>query len=228
MPATVGRRTDRLAPVHRVTRGIDRRTVVRLGIVAAVAYAAWLAIGAFGRPYNFFDMKIYHGAVVWWASGNELYDFVAPGPTLGFTYPPFAGAGHAADGAGCRSAAAGWSTRWPASPRWRVVLAALLAPDRRPATAGPSGSPSALAVPLAAAIEPARETLGYGQVNLLLFAPDHGRPGRPALAGPRGTRHAAADGRCGASSYSGAWAGVGHRPRHRDQAHARRCSSCTC
>ena len=64
--------------------------LVRLGLVALVAYLAWLAIGAFGRPYNFFDMKIYHGAVVWWANGNELYEFVAPPTTLGFTYPPFA------------------------------------------------------------------------------------------------------------------------------------------
>ena len=86
MPTSVGRRTNRLAPTSRV----DRRIVVRLGVVAAVSYAAWLAIGAFGRPYNFFDMKIYHGAVLWWAGGNELYDFVAPSTTLGFTYPPFA------------------------------------------------------------------------------------------------------------------------------------------
>lgn len=68
---------------------IDRRTAVRAGVIATVAYAAWLAIGAFGRPYNFFDMKIYHGAVVWWANGNELYEFIAPSTTLGFTYPPF-------------------------------------------------------------------------------------------------------------------------------------------
>ena len=65
-------------------------------------------------------------------------------------------------------------------------------------------------MPLVAAIEPVRETLGYGQVNLLLFAPDHGRPGRAALAraGPR------ADPRPTArwlrpACVSGAWAGVG-------------------
>ena len=59
MPATVERRLSRLAPVRRVARGIDRRAVVRIGIIAGAWYAAWLAIGAFGRPYNFFDMKIY-------------------------------------------------------------------------------------------------------------------------------------------------------------------------
>ncbi len=45
--------------------------------MAVLFGAAWLAIDAFGRPYNFFDMKIYHGAAMWWASGRELYDFVA-------------------------------------------------------------------------------------------------------------------------------------------------------
>ena len=40
--------------------------------MAGAFYAAWRAIEAYGRPYDFFDMKIYHGAVVWWAGGNEL------------------------------------------------------------------------------------------------------------------------------------------------------------
>ena len=44
--------------------GSTVRTVVRTGVVAVPATRPWLAIGAFGRPYNFFDMKIYHGAVV--------------------------------------------------------------------------------------------------------------------------------------------------------------------
>ncbi len=164
MPTSVGRRTNRLAPTSRV----DRRTVVRLGIVAAVSYAAWLAIGAFGRPYNFFDMKIYHGAVVWWASGNELYDFVAPSTTLGFTYPPFAGvvmlpmSWLPVDGAGFVNALASIAAL-------AVVLAALLRPivDR---LGWPLWFTVGIATPLAVAIEPSRETLGYGQVNLLLFA----------------------------------------------------------
>ena len=108
--------------------------------MAAVAYAAWLAIGAFGRPYNFFDMKIYHGAVVWWASGHELYEFIAPATTLGFTYPPFAGlvmlpmAQLPVDGAGLVNALAS-------------IAALALRPGRRcsdpswTGSAGRSGSP---------------------------------------------------------------------------------------
>jgi len=91
MPATVGRRMDRLVQTSSPVRGIYRRNVVRVGIIAAAFVTAWYAIGAFGRPYNFFDMKIYHGAAVWWASGHDLYAYAAPDTGLGFTYPPFAG-----------------------------------------------------------------------------------------------------------------------------------------
>ncbi|MGN9812373.1 glycosyltransferase 87 family protein [Micromonospora sp. BQ11] len=207
MPTTVGRRVDRLAPVRRVTSGIDRRTVVRTGIVAAVVYAAWLAIGAFGRPYNFFDMKIYHGAVVWWASGHELYDFIAPGTTLGFTYPPFAGLvmlpmAHLPVGAaGVVNAAASIAAL-------AVVLAALLRPivDR---LGWPLWFTVAVATPLAVALEPGRETLGYGQVNLLLFALVIADLVGLRWRARRGTHVAPTDGLLLRFVYSGAWAGVG-------------------
>ncbi|MFG3604168.1 glycosyltransferase 87 family protein [Micromonospora chersina] len=207
MPTTVGRRTDRLAPLHRVTRGIDRRTVARTGIVAAVAYASWLAIGAFGRPYNFFDMKIYHGAVVYWASGNELYDFIAPSTTLGFTYPPFAGLAMLPM-SWLPVDAAGWLNALASIAALAVVLAALLRPivDRLGwslwFTVG-------IATPLAAAIEPSRETLGYGQVNLLLFALIMADLVALRWRARRGTHYDTADSALARFVYSGAWAGVG-------------------
>ncbi|MEV1331695.1 glycosyltransferase 87 family protein [Micromonospora costi] len=207
MPATVGRRTERLATVRRVTRGIDRRTVVRASVVTAVVYAAWLAVGAFGRPYNFFDMKIYHGAVVWWATGHELYGFVAPDTTLGFTYPPFAGlvmlpmAHLPVEAAGLVNAAASLAAL-------AVVLAGLLRPivDR---LAWPLWFTVALAVPLAAAIEPARETLGYGQVNLLLFGLVMADMIGLRWRSRRGPHTDPEDGPLLRFVYSGAWAGVG-------------------
>ncbi|MCZ7440693.1 glycosyltransferase 87 family protein [Micromonospora sp. WMMC241] len=207
MPTTVGRRTNRLAPAPRVVLGVDQRIAVRIGIVAAVSYAAWLAIGAFGRPYNFFDMKIYHGAVVWWASGNELYDFVAPSTTLGFTYPPFAGlvmlpmSWLPVDGAGFVNALASIGAL-------AVVLAALLRPivDRLGwslwFTVG-------IATPLAVAIEPSRETLGYGQVNLLLFALIMTDLVGLRWRAKRGTHHETAETPLARFLFSGAWAGVG-------------------
>ncbi|HEU5107383.1 MAG TPA: glycosyltransferase 87 family protein [Micromonosporaceae bacterium] len=169
MPATVERRRSRLAPVHRVvTRGIDRRTIVRIGIVAVAWIAAMSAIEIFGRPYIFFDLLIYHGAVVWWAGGGDLYAFIAPETTLGFTYPPFA-ALVMLPMAAFGTKLAGWLNVVASLGALTAVLAALLVPiaDR----AGWSRwFTVALALPLATAIEPVRETLGYGQVNLLLFA----------------------------------------------------------
>ncbi|MEU4566153.1 glycosyltransferase 87 family protein [Micromonospora sp. NPDC023956] len=207
MPATVGRRADRLAPVRRAARGFDRRTAVRLGIVAAAVYTAWLAVGAFGRPYNFFDMKIYHGAMVWWANGNELYDFIAPDTTLGFTYPPFGGLvmlpmAHLPVGA------AGWLNALGSTAALAVVLAGLLRPvvDR---IGQPLWFVVAVAVPLAVAIEPVRETLGYGQVNLLLFALVMADLIGLRWRARRGTRYRRDDGPLRRFVFSGVWAGAG-------------------
>ncbi|MFY1635402.1 glycosyltransferase 87 family protein [Solwaraspora sp. WMMB335] len=160
-------RRDQLAPTRRSMRNVDRATLVRLGLVALAWYAAWQAIGEFGRPYNFFDMRIYHGAVTWWAGGAELYEFIAPDTTLGFTYPPFAGL-TMLPMALVPMVTAGWLNVLLGITALTVVLTALIGPiaDR---CGWSRWFAVALAVPLAVAIEPSRETLGYGQVNLLLF-----------------------------------------------------------
>jgi hypothetical protein len=151
-----------------VLGGIDLWTVVRIGIVAGAFYAAWRAIEAYGRPYDFFDMKIYHGAVAWWAGGNELYEFISPGTTLGFTYPPFAGIAMLPM-APLPVKAAGIVNIVASLAALAVVLAALLAPITR-RYGWSLWFVVGLATAAFTAIEPVRETLGYGQVNLLLFA----------------------------------------------------------
>ncbi|MFC4106554.1 glycosyltransferase 87 family protein [Micromonospora zhanjiangensis] len=204
MPATVGRRNDRVIAVPGGGWSLDRVTLVRIGIVAGACWAAWLAIGVFGRPYNFFDMKVYHGAVAWWASGHDLYAFVAPRTTLGFTYPPFAALAMLPM-APLPVGLAGLLNVLASVAALTVVLGALL----RPVAARldwPLWFTVGLAVPLAAALEPVRETLGYGQVNLLLFAlimmdlmalrRRAGRVGR-------------SDGPLRRLWFSGGWAGVG-------------------
>jgi hypothetical protein len=189
--------------------GIDRRTIVRIGIVAAACYLAWLAIGVFGRPYIFFDLLIYHGAVVWWAGGGDLYTFIAPETTLGFTYPPFA-ALVMLPMASLTTKVAGWANVVASLGALTTVLTALLVPiaDRN---GWSRWLTVALAVPLAAALEPVRETLGYGQVNLLLFA----LVMADLIALRWRARAATAAGADESGSWlrrfwlSGAWAGVG-------------------
>lgn len=206
MPATVGTRTSRLAPVRRVTRKIDLRLLVRLGVIAIACYAAWRAIEAFGRPYNFFDMKIYYGAVAWWAGGNELYEFIAPETTLGFTYPPFAGL-VMRPMALLPMQVAAWVNVIASIAALGVVLVALIGPiaDRH---GWSRWFAAGLALPLAVALEPARETLGYGQVNLLLF----GLIMADLVAlrwQARGGARPDAVGALRRFWYSGAWAGAG-------------------
>lgn len=136
--------------------------------VAAVCYLSWLAIQAWGRPYDFFDMKIYHGAMVWWTQGGELYDYIYPHITLGYTYPPFA-ALTMLPMAGLSMMHAAWFNVAFGLIALTFVCAVLIAPIAR-RQGWSRWWTVALAVPAFAAIEPVRESLGYGQVNLLLFA----------------------------------------------------------
>lgn len=143
------------------------RFFIRLGSVAGACYAAWLAIGAFGRPYDFFDMKIYQGAMAWWTQGGQLYEYIHPGITLGYTYPPFA-ALTMLPMAGLTAITAGWVNVALGLATLAFVCAALLAPIAR-RQGWSLWWLVALAVPAFAALEPVRESLGFGQVNLLLF-----------------------------------------------------------
>jgi alpha-1,2-mannosyltransferase len=206
MPATVEGRTETPAKARRLIRPIDGPTAVRLAVVVATWVAAWFAIDTLGRLYTFFDMRIYHGAVVWWSQGNDLYAFIAADTTLGFTYPPFA-ALVMLPMAVLPLTVAGWVNVIGSIAALAVVLAALLHPlaDRH---GWPLWFTVGIAVPLAVAIEPARETLGYGQVNLLLFALV--MADLVALRWRARAADAASNGgRLRRFWHSGAWAGVG-------------------
>lgn len=152
-------------PARSTARRPRTRTAVWI-IVTAVAFSAVTA-EVFGRTYTFFDMKIYHGAVEWWTAGNELYEFIAPDTGLGFTYPPFAAVAMLPM-AGLSAVAAGWINVVVSVLALAVVLVVLLVPiaDR---VGWPRWLAVGVALPLALALEPGRETLGFGQVNLLLF-----------------------------------------------------------
>jgi alpha-1,2-mannosyltransferase len=138
-------------------------TVALLALVAAVAHY-W-----YGNRHQFYDLGIYWEAVRWWAGGHDLYSYSRPDPIqgpLGFTYPPFAALLMRPLAALPFGAVAAIFCTLSALA---LVLTAywLLAP-----VADRHGQPRwylvALALPLISWLEPIRETVSFGQVNLLL------------------------------------------------------------
>ncbi|MGZ4669803.1 MAG: glycosyltransferase 87 family protein [Blastococcus sp.] len=144
-----------------------------LGVAAPVVVA--VAVGlylAFLSPLHVwhgeFDLKVYRGAVLWWLHHRPLYSFHRNATKYGFTYPPFAALVMLPWAAVTEltalvlnefvSALVIVGTTW-----WLVSPIA--------ARHGwPRWSSIAVAVPLVYLMEPVRETLAYGQVNLYLVA----------------------------------------------------------
>ena len=135
------------------------------GVGVAVAVAAAFV---FVWHYRFVDTRIYLGALRWWADGGQLYEYAAPGSGLGFTYPPFA-ALLMAPFAWLPVGVAGWGSFLISVIALASVLVAVLFPvadkygwSRRRSLA--------VVLPIALVSEPVRQTLGMGQVDLVLFA----------------------------------------------------------
>jgi len=121
--------------------------------------AATVLFGLLMTRYRFFDMVIYHDAIRWWLSGGELYDYAAPvRGQLGFTYPPFA-AFVLMPVATVPAVVAGWLNAAGSVLALTVALGVITGRAWLP-----------VVVPLALCMEPVRQTLGLGQVNLWLFA----------------------------------------------------------
>jgi alpha-1,2-mannosyltransferase len=144
--------------------------VRRLALVGALSAAVAAALVTYGNRHDFFDLKIYIAAMRWWADGNDLYDYAQPDRVQGwlyFTYPPFTalllrpfadvplGVTIAAFTAGTVAAVA--VTTW-----WLVGPLA-------EARAWPRWYAAGLAAPLVLLIEPTRETITFGQINMLLI-----------------------------------------------------------
>ncbi|PZG19262.1 hypothetical protein C1I95_12000 [Micromonospora craterilacus] len=145
-----------------------RRTVGQVGavIVLAVAVAAFLSVAA--ARHGFFDLQVYRGALVWWAhDGGELYDYLRPATQYGFTYPPFAAL------VMLPMAYLSWHAAVVASVAAGVVTSAVLIWWLLDSVSRRAGWTRwfafAVAFCLAAAFEPMRETINFGQVNTLLL-----------------------------------------------------------
>jgi alpha-1,2-mannosyltransferase len=150
--------------------GSSRRVVVRVAVVCAISVAGWIVAHQVAKPpwHHFFDLRVYHGAVDWWLGGHPLYSFLLPHTRYGFTYPPFAAvvmtplAAVSEPVAGILSTVAsagivGVTTWW------------LVAPVARRAGWSPWYA-AGVALPVIVVSDPIRETIGFGQVNLVIVA----------------------------------------------------------
>ncbi|MGR6317670.1 glycosyltransferase 87 family protein [Micromonospora soli] len=141
-----------------------RRLVTVVALLAVLPVLYWP-----GRVHNFFDLKIYMRAMDWWAAGNPLYDYMQPDRVQGalyFTYPPFAAlllrpfallplGATVVIFTGLTVLGVVVTTRWLVTPMvQRHDLPRLFT--------------LTVAVVLVFAVESTRETITFGQINMLL------------------------------------------------------------
>jgi alpha-1,2-mannosyltransferase len=146
----------------------SRRTLARVlcAAVLGVGCCAFLAVAAVRHGY--FDLKVYYGAVNFWINdGGQIYDYLLPKTEYGFTYPPFAAVLMSP------MAFVGWKTAIAISVVLSVsslfaVIYWLVGPlaARR---GWPRWFAFVISFELAAVLEPIRETVNFGQVNLILM-----------------------------------------------------------
>lgn len=141
-----------------------RQLVAVVVVVTAVPFLYFL-----DNPHNFFDLKIYMKAMRWWADGHPLYDYMQPDRvqgTLYFTYPPFT-ALLLWPFAGLKIGAT--VTLFTALTVLALVVTTWWLVSPVAARHGlPRWFAAGIAVPLVFAVESTRETITFGQINMLL------------------------------------------------------------
>ncbi|MGK5738998.1 glycosyltransferase 87 family protein [Micromonospora sp. URMC 103] len=150
-----------------MAQGAGRTIAQVVGVVLlAVAVSAFLAVAAV--RHGFFDLQVYYGALTWWVhDGGEIYDYLRPFTQYGFTYPPFAAL------VMLPMAYVPWLVAIVISVTATVAVTVVLfwwLVDPIARRAGwTRWFALAVALCLAAAFEPMRETVNFGQVNMLLL-----------------------------------------------------------
>ncbi|HWH00029.1 MAG TPA: glycosyltransferase 87 family protein [Pilimelia sp.] len=145
------------------------RTRRQVAVLAAVSVAVGVGLWAYGNKHQFFDLKIYLSALRWWAAGHPLYDYAQPDPVQGrlyFTYPPFAALllwpfGRLPTVVAIWAFTAGTVAGVVVTTRW-LVRPLVRHPQR------PMWFVAGLATALVLALESTRETITFGQINMLL------------------------------------------------------------
>jgi alpha-1,2-mannosyltransferase len=154
--------------VVNVVHAIESRTRWKLLFVAVLALliAGFLSVAA--ARHGYFDLGVYQGAMGYWVhDGGEIYDYLKPGTRYGFTYPPFAALSM------LPLAYLGWHVAILGSVTGSVLATAVVVGWLVLPIARRQGwtrwFAMAVALCLAAAFEPIRETVNFGQVNMLLL-----------------------------------------------------------
>lgn len=146
-------------PGPRTDRG--RLLLVLLLAAAVTAFTATVPL-----LRGFFDLRVYYGTVHTWVHhGGRIYDYRVPGTAYGFTYPPFAAVAMLPLALLGRTAAIVVSLLVNLAAL-AVVLSVLAGPHRR----RHGWYRWALCLCLLALFEPLRDTVSFGQVNLVLLA----------------------------------------------------------
>ncbi|MFJ8580037.1 glycosyltransferase 87 family protein [Micromonospora sp. NPDC093277] len=149
-----------------MTEQLTRNQRRALG-VTALAVLIGVVIAVVPGHRGWFDVGVYHGAVNHWVGGGDLYEWTTTNG-YGFTYPPFA--------AVCMlpMTLLAWYPTIAVSLAMTVVASGFvlhLLVDPLARRAGWSRwFAFALAACLFAALNPVRDTVSFGQVNLLLLA----------------------------------------------------------
>ncbi|MEU7586730.1 glycosyltransferase 87 family protein [Micromonospora sp. NPDC049230] len=140
-----------------------RRVVTVLALVTVLA----VAIAVLPGHRGWFDVGVYHGAVGHWMRGGDLYEWTT-GNGYGFTYPPFAAVSMVP------MAALAWYPTIVANLLLTALAVAFLLHLLVDPLARRHGWTRwyslALACCLLAGLNPVRDTVSFGQVNLLLVA----------------------------------------------------------
>ncbi|MFE9767551.1 glycosyltransferase 87 family protein [Streptomyces sp. NPDC005808] len=146
----------------RLPRTDRGRLFLVLGLAAAViAFTATVPL-----LRDWFDLRVYYGTIdAWVHHDGRIYDYLLPGTTYGFTYPPFAALSM------LPMALIGLHTAIAIGLLLNLVaLAAVVWILVGPALRRYGWFGFAMAACLLALFEPVRDTFSFGQVNLLLLA----------------------------------------------------------
>ncbi|MGV9246375.1 glycosyltransferase 87 family protein [Streptomyces sp. NPDC003710] len=137
----------------------------RLALVLVLAAAVAVFTATVPLLRDWFDLRVYYGTVHTWVHhGGHIYDYRVPGTTYGFTYPPFAALSM------LPMAFVGLGTAIALALLLNLAAAALVLwflAGRELRRHGWFGW--ALAACALALLEPVRDTVSFGQVNLLLL-----------------------------------------------------------